>query len=320
MLAKIFTTVISLVIGATAAAQAADWRPDRNVTLVVGFSAGGPTDIPARFIAEKLGALLGQRVIVDNKPGAAGQLATRYVLSQPRDGHTLLLCTHYEPINTAVYKKPGYELSDIAPISQISKYYNALAVPNTLPADTLGEFIKYAKGHPNAVNYATIGIGAPQELVARRLQKLANISMVSVAYRSGPQAMPDLLAGRIQLYVAPTLAITPLFRQKKVKLLAVTSPERLPELPDIPTLTEKGLHYSAFNWLGICTGKGTPKQVVDTLNRDVVSIVNGSDYQNLIKRGGAIPVSSTPDELEQVMQNTYQDTAAIVREFKIERR
>src|SRR5712692_5225951 len=143
------------VLVLTGAAHAADPYPTRPIRLVVGFGAGGPTDIPARFIADKLGDALGQRVVVENKPAAAGMIATRDVLAQPRDGYNLLLCTHLEAINTAVYKNAGFKLGELAPISLIAKYYYGLALANAIPAATFEEFVQYAKAHPGEVSYAT---------------------------------------------------------------------------------------------------------------------------------------------------------------------
>ena len=135
---------------------AQDTWPTRPIRLLVGFAAGGSTDIPARYVADKLGTLLGQRVMVENKGGAAGMLATRDVLAQPRDGYTLLLCTHFESINTAAYRNPGFRLDDLAPISLISKYYYGFALANAVPANDLGSFVQYAKAHPGEISYGTV--------------------------------------------------------------------------------------------------------------------------------------------------------------------
>ena len=167
----------------------------RTVRLIVGFGAGGPTDIPARFIADKLGAAIKQRVVVENKPGAAGMLATRDLISQPADGHTLLLCTHFESINTVLYKNPGFKLADLAPISLIAKYYYGIALTNAIPAETFEQFLQYAKARPGEVSYATLGAGSAQEILARQLEKLSAISMNRVPFRTGSQVMPDLIAG-----------------------------------------------------------------------------------------------------------------------------
>src|SRR5712691_8195742 len=138
---------------AAAASHAQTGYPDKALRLVVGFSAGGPTDLPARVIADRLGAALGQRVVVENRTGAGGQIATQDVLSKPRDGYNLLLCTHFEAINLAIYKNAAYKLSDIAPLSQISRYYYGVALTNDIPAQDWDGFIAYAKANPTKLNY-----------------------------------------------------------------------------------------------------------------------------------------------------------------------
>ena len=287
----------------------------RTVRLVVGFGAGGPTDIPARFIADRLGGMLGQRVIVENKPGAAGMLATRDVLSQPRDGHTLLLCTHFELINVAVYRNPQFKLADLAPISLISKYYYGIAMANAVPASDLEFFIAYAKTNPDKLSYATIGAASAQEILVRQLERLAGISMVRIPFRTGPQVMPELIAGRVHIYLSPTLAVLPLHAQKQLKVLGISSPARLASAPDIPTLTERKIPFVRFGWLGICAADGTPQPIVAELNRHIAAIVATPEYRALIEKGGSIPESSTPAELGKVIMQTRDEVASTIIEF-----
>ena len=210
---------------------AATQYPSRIIRLVVGFPAGGPTDIPARFIAEKLGDRLGQRVLVENKPAAAGMLATREIVAQPKDGHTLLLCTHFEPINVAFYKNAGFKIGDIAPISLVAKYYYGLALSDSVPAYDFASFVQYAKAHPGEVSYGVIGAGSAQEILARQLEKLAGITMNRIPFRGGPQVVQEMVAGRLDFYVAPMLAVTPQYQSGQIKLLAVSAPTRLPSAP-----------------------------------------------------------------------------------------
>jgi tripartite-type tricarboxylate transporter receptor subunit TctC len=306
-------TAIALLCAVSASAQ--DAYPNRPVRLVVGFGAGGPTDIPARHIADKLGTLLGQRVIVENKTGAAGMLATRDVLAQPADGYNLLLCTHFESINTALYKNPGFRLSDLAPISLIAKYYYGLAVANAVPAESFEQLVQYAKSHPNEISYATLGPGSAQEILARQIEKLAGITMNRIPFRTGTQVMPDLMAGRVSMYVSPTIGVLPNHTAKQLKILATTSPERLKGMSDVPTLKEKNIDYVRYGFLGICAAKGTQQPIVDLLHKHIASIVAAPDYRDLIEKGGSLPESSTPLELRQVIAQTVTDVEATIREF-----
>src|SRR5690242_19276790 len=236
--------------------------PEKPIRLVVGFSAGGPTDLPARFIADKLGATLGARVVVENRPGAAGQIATQDVLSRPRDGYNLLLCTHFEAINAAVYKSVPYTLADLAPITQVSRYYYGVVAADDVPARDWDAFVAYTRANPGKLNYGMLGKGSAQHILALELGKLTGTEMVGIPYKGGADALADVLAGRVQMYVSPTLAVLPPYKAGRVRLYAVTSPERLAAAPEIPTLVEKGLPFVRFGWLGVCAGAGTPQGVI----------------------------------------------------------
>ncbi len=292
--------------------------PDKPIRLVVGFTAGGPTDLPARAIAEKMGASLGQRVVVENKPGAGGQIATLDVLAKPRDGYNLLLCTHFESINLALYRNAAYKLLDIAPISQISRYYYGVAVAHDVPAQTWEAFIAYARANPGKLYYGSVGRGSAQEILALELGKLTGIQLTGVAYKGAAQMMPDLLAGRVHLFVSPTLSVMPHYRSGKLRIVAVSSPERLAAAPEIPTVSEKGLPFVRFGWLGICAAAGTPQSVIASLNRHIAQAVEAPDYRSLIEKAGSIPLSSTPEELARILVETYEQTAATVREFGLQ--
>lgn len=318
---RLVSTVIiasSLVVAGSVETATAASYPDRPIRLVVGFAAGGPTDIPARFIADKLTDQLGQRVIVENKPAAAGRVATRDVLAQPRDGYTLLLCTHFEAINTASYLNPGFKLADIAPISLIAEYYYALALSLRVPATDFASFVQYAKSHPGEVSYATIGAGSAQEIIARQLEKLAGISMNRIPFRGGPQVVQELLAQRVDFYVSPTLAVVPPYESKQLRLLAVSSPKRLERLPQVPTLKEAGIDYVRFGWLGICAGEGTPQPIIDLLNARIAAIVATPEYKSMIENAGSIAISSTPVELRRVIHQTLDEVAATIQEFGLQ--
>ena len=306
-----------LAFAATTAADAQSYA-QRPVRLIVGFGAGGPTDIPARFIADKLGAILKQRVIVENKPGAAGMLATRDAISQPADGHTLLLCTHFESINTAVYRNPQFKLADLAPISLVAKYYYGIAMTNALPVNDIDGLIAHAKANPGAISYGTLGAGSAQEIFVRQLERLAGISMNRVPFRTGPQIMPDLIAGRVHIYVSPTLAVLPLHNSKELKVIGITSPERLANAKDIPTLTERKIPFVRFGWLGICAREGTPQPIIAELNKHITAIVATPEYKELIEKGGSLPEASSPAALGKIIVQTRDEVASTIVEFGLQ--
>ena len=309
--------ILSLIVGLSPSVSRGGNYPDRPIRLVVGFGVGGPTDIPARFIADKLSEALGQRVFVENKPASGGIVATRDVIARPADGYTLLLCTHFEPI--AAYKDPGFKLSDLAPISLIAKYYYGLALSNAIPSTDIRSFIAYAKTHPGQVNYGTVGFGSAQEILARQLEKATGITMNQVPFRGGAQPVQEIVAGRIDFYTAPPLALIPHYREQQLKIIAVSSPERLDVLPEVPTLAEAGINFIRAGWLGICAPAGTPAAVIELLNRDIASIVHSPQYRTLIETAGSIAVASTPDELATIMQQTLAEVAPTIAEFHLQR-
>ncbi len=309
--------ITALVVPLHAAAQ--ERYPNRPIRLVVGFAAGGPTDVPARYIADRLGDALGQRVVVENKTGAGGMLATRDVLAQPRDGYTLLLCTHFESINSAMYRDPQYTLSDLAPISLVSKYFYALTISNVVPAVTWPEFVAYAKANPGKLSYATIGSGSAQDIFARQLERLTGIAMSPVPYRGGAVVLQDLLPGRVQFYVAPTANVVPLADRNELKILAISSPSRVKGASQFPTLREMGIDFVRFGWLGICAGNGTPASIIDLLNQKIRAIIATQEYRDLIERTGSIPEASTPAELRTIIDTTRGEVETTIREFGMQR-
>jgi tripartite-type tricarboxylate transporter receptor subunit TctC len=311
--------LLALVLApALPVARAGEAYPSRPIRLVVGFGAGGPTDIPARFIADRLGQSLRQPVVVENKPAAGGIVAARDVLAQPRDGYALLLCTHFDATNTAVYRDAGYKIGDIAPISLIAKYYYALALSKGIAANDFKSFVAYAKAHPGHVTYATVGAASAQEIMARQLGKLAGVTMNRIPFRGGLQIAQELLAGRVDLYPSPPIAVISQYRAKQLKILATTSPQRLHNLPEIPTLRAEGFDFVRFGWLGVCAGAGTPQPIIQMLNARIVPIVESPEYRALIENSGSIPQSSSPAELGAVMQKTLQEVEPAIKEFGLQ--
>jgi tripartite-type tricarboxylate transporter receptor subunit TctC len=209
-----------LVLCAVALQAQAQEYPNRTIRLLVGFPAGGPSDVPARIIADKMQKTLKQAVVVENKTGAAGMIALNDMLAQPRDGHTLLLCSYLDASNTLLYRKVAYTLADIAPISLVSKAFYAFTVPTSLPVNDMKELITYAKERPGKLNYGKVGAGSVTELLARRLEKVAAISMVGVPFKGTGPALQEVMAGRIELTVSPLALALPQHEAGTVKIWA----------------------------------------------------------------------------------------------------
>jgi len=308
----------AIFLDGTVAPASAQSYPTRPVKLIVGFLAGGPTDIPARFIADRLSAKLGQKVYVENKPGAGGMIALNDVLAQPPDGYSLSYCTYFDAINALLYKNVSYKLADIAPVTLVSKYYYLMALAKSVPVDTFKEFVSYAKGHPGDILYGTVGAGSTQELVAHELEKTTGIRMTKVPFKGANEITQDMLAGRVHFQVGPPIAIGPFYQSGKMKVLATTSPQRLKSFPNIPALTELGYPLTPYGWLGVCAKAGTPKPIVDLLNRHIDSIVQSEEYRQFLEKAGNIPVSDTPEEFGKVIADTVNDAAPYVREFQMQ--
>ena len=312
----------SLAIAALAAAGApalAQSYPSKPIRMLVGFPAGGPSDVPARLIAAKMQAAMGQPVVVENKTGAAGMIALKDMLSQPRDGHTLLLCSYIDAINPLIYKKVDYQLDEVVPVSMVQKAYYAIAVANALPVNTLQEFIAHAKANPGKLNYGRVGTGSVTETVARQFEKAAGISMTGVTYRGTGPALQEMVAGRLEFMVGPFAVTMPLYEGKQVKVLAMTSPERLAVAPQVPTMKEQGVPIVSTGWWGVCAASGTPGPVLDVINKQVAAAVNSPDFKTPIEKTGVIAGSSSVEEATKIWKDTADDAEKLYKEIGFEK-
>ncbi|MGB6102452.1 MAG: tripartite tricarboxylate transporter substrate binding protein [Pusillimonas sp.] len=321
---KLATKVQAVAVGFLLTASASSWSqadapayPSKPIKLVVGFSAGGPTDLPARKVAASLSTSLGQTVVVENRTGAGGKIAADYVASRPADGYTLLLCTHIDAINTVLYKSGVVKLEDLTPVSTISKYYYLAAVANTLPVSTMEEFVAYAKANRGTLNYGQVGKGSSFELLTKRIEKDAGIQMTGISYRGSAEMIQDLLAGRIHFITAAPLSVLPLQSAGKVKLIGTTSPERLESAPDVPTMKEEGFPITWFGWLGVCGPKDMPQPIVRKLSEALAQTVNAEDFQTLMAQSASIPMASTPEELSEIFRTTARESQAMIEEHNL---
>jgi tripartite-type tricarboxylate transporter receptor subunit TctC len=244
--------------------------PTRPVRVIVGFAAGGPADIVVRLMNQWLSQRLGQQFILENRPGAGTNIATEAVVRSAPDGYTLLLATTAATINATLYEKLDFNfIRDIAPVASIDRVPLVLEVNPALPAATVPEFIAYAKANPGKINYGTGGIGTVQHVAGELFKFMTGVDLVHVPYRGGALVLTDLLAGQVQAAFSPLSASVPYIRSGKLRALAVTTAKRVDALPDIPTVAEFVPDYEAAASDGIGAPKGTPTEVIATLNAEI---------------------------------------------------
>jgi tripartite-type tricarboxylate transporter receptor subunit TctC len=253
--------------------------PARPVRIIVGFAAGGPADIVARLIAQWLSERLGQPFVVENRTGAATNIATEAVVRAPADGYTLLFVTAANAINATLYEKLSFNLSrDIVPVASLIRAPSVLEVNPSVPAKTVPEFIAYAKANPGKLTMASGGIGAPSHVFGELFKFMTGVNLVHVPYRGAAPAVADLLAGQVQVYFDPIPNSIGYIRAGKVRPLAITSATRSEALPDVPTVSEFVPGYEASFWFGVGAPKATPAEIVDKLNKEVNAALDDPDH------------------------------------------
>jgi tripartite-type tricarboxylate transporter receptor subunit TctC len=271
--------------------------PARPVRIVVGFAAGGAPDIAARLVAQWLSERLGQQFVVENRPGAGGNIATEIVLDAPADGYTLLLLNLSNAVNATLYQKLKYDfIRDIAPVAGISHENYCMEVHPAFPAKTVAEFISYAKANPGKLNMASAGNGTGPHMAGELFKIMAGVDMVHVPYRGSPPALTDLLAGQVQVMFSPMSSSIEFVRGGKLRALAVTTAARSEVLPDLPTVGEFVPGYEATGWFGIGGPRKTPVEIVDRLNREInAGLADAKLKARLADLGATVFVSSPAD-------------------------
>jgi len=290
--------------------------PAKPVRVVVAFTAGGTTDILARSVGQQLSEKLKQSFIIDNKPGAGGNLGTEMVVRAAPDGYTLIV-NSVGPIavNPTLFPKLTYNpLTDLVPIVQIADVPNVLVVHPSVPAKSFDEFVAHAKANPGKLNYASTGIGTSSHLSGFILGKRAAIEATHVPYK-GADALRDLLAGRVQFMFATIPSVKAHIDAGTLRAIAVTSARRSRSLPDVPTVAERGFPgFEAGSWFGFFAPKGAPPEVVSTLNKAVNEIIAVPAMEAQLIKEGADPVGGTPEQFAQFVQREYEKWKIVVRE------
>ena len=305
---------------AAATPAAAQPYPNRPLRLIVPFAAGGSNDVMARLIAPHLEQSLGQPVIVDNRPAAAGQVGTDAVAKAPPDGHTLLLVASSHTVTPALNPKLPYNTEkDFAPISLINTNAMVFLVHPGVAANTLTEFVALAKKEPGKFNYASPGVGSQTHLTIELLSRRTGIKLVHIPYRGGAPATLAMMSGESQFTMLAPNVLFPHIEAGKLRAVATGTPTRHPRLPTVPTTAELGMpDLKAIQWVGVFTTAGTPKPIVDRLNAELNRIIRLPDVVAALEKQGVTPAGSTPEEFKELISTEIAQWSEVVREANIQ--
>jgi tripartite-type tricarboxylate transporter receptor subunit TctC len=293
--------------------------PTRPVRLLVGFAPSGPNDIVARLVGERLSAIWGKPVVIDNVTGASGNLAADRVAKSAPDGYTLLMAAAAQiVVNLSLYQKMTFDpTKDLTPISQLSSFANILAVHNDVPAKTVQDLIALARKQPGELTFASGGVGTSNHLAGELFKSMASIDIRHVPYRSLALAVPDLLAGRVSMAFLSTTYLQ-LVREGKLRGFAVSSLKRAAAAPDLPTMAESGFpDFDATGWFGLMAPAGTSPAVVDKIQRDAVSILSLPELRKKLDELGLEPIGNTPAEFAAAIKSEISQWAKVIKEAGI---
>jgi tripartite-type tricarboxylate transporter receptor subunit TctC len=297
----------------------ADDYPARPIRWIVPFPAGGSTDVTARILTQPMAAALGQSVVIDNRGGAASTIGTELVAHAPADGYTMLFTTVTLSINETLYKTLPYDLRhDLVPVALFAQVPNVMVVPPSLPANTVREFIAYAKTRPGQINFGSGGTGTSVHVNGELFKLLTGLDMQHVPYKGDGPAMQDLIAGQIQVVFAQLPGAIGHIRSGNLRALAVTSATRAPMLPDVPTLVEAGLAGGeAVGWYGIFAPSGTAPEIIARVNRDANAVLALDAVRQHLGEIGTVPLGGTPEDFSRMLDADIAKWARVVREAKI---
>ncbi|MES2183697.1 MAG: tripartite tricarboxylate transporter substrate binding protein [Pseudomonadota bacterium] len=302
----------TLPIAARAQAPAA--YPTKTIRLVVPYSPGGGADGNARLLAQSMGTLLGQQIIIDNKPGASGVIGDMAVIQSPADGYTLLFDTFPYAVNAVLRKLPFDPVKDLVPVSQAINMPNILLVPANAPYKTFKEFLAYAKANPGKLSFASYGAGGTAHLAGEMLKRDAGVDWLHVPYKGGAPAITDLLAGQVSAYFANPVSGLGYVQAGKLRALAVTGKKRMAALPEVPTVIESGFpDFEIVEWNGFFAPAATPPAVIDRVSATVREAIRQPEVQKRLLALGIEPVGNTPKEFGVFLQGQIARWAALVK-------
>jgi len=314
---------LRLVAGATALSAVfrpahAQAYPSRPIRLILGFAAGGSADIVARLIAQFVSERIGQPVIVENRTGASSNLAGEAVARSAPDGYTLLYVTTVNAINATFFDNLKFELKrDFAPVSGVTRAPNVLEINPSVPANTVAEFIAYAKANPGKLNMASSGNGTSIHLAGELFKAMTGTNLVHVPYRSPPQAMTDLLAGQVQVMFDVMTQGLQHIKEGRLRALAVTTAARSDALPDVPTVAETVPGYEASSWSGVCAPSGTPAAIVAMLNKEINAALTDPTIKARLASMGSTAITGSPAEFAAFLSEEADKWGKVVRSANI---
>ena len=289
--------------------------PARSIRVIVGFPPGSGADITARVIGAKAGEALAQQVIVDNRPGAASNIAAELAAKAPADGYTLFIGTVANTINATLYPRLPFDFArDFAPVVLTTAAPNVLVVHTSVPAKSVKELIALAKIRPGQLNYASAGTGTAPHLSGELFNAMAGVRMVHIPYKGSPPAVTDLLAGEVALMFSPSSTVLPHVKTGRLRALAVTTAARLPSLPELPTVAESGLKgYETITWFGFVAPAKTPQAIVARLNAEIVKVLALPEVRNPFAIQGIEVIGGTPEQFASYIRAEIEKWAQVIR-------
>jgi tripartite-type tricarboxylate transporter receptor subunit TctC len=296
-----------------APAAAADTYPSHPVRWLIGFAAGGPVDIVARIMSQWLSEHFGQQFVVENRAGSGGNLAAATAINSAADGYTLLFVAPNNAISTSLYKHLSYDfIRDTVPVASIMQLTNMLVVSNAMPAKTVQEFIDYCRANPGKISYASSGNGTSVHMSAELFKAMTKCDMVHVPYRGSAIAFPDIISNKVQLIFDNLPSALEQSRGGTVRALGVTSPQRWPGVPDVPAIAETVPGFESVGFYGISAPRGTPPEIVDTLNKAVGEALRDPKLVERLAAVGGIPKPMTPAEFGRLISDETEKWRKVV--------
>ena len=319
MLSKLIHALTAITLGMSPAAVMAQAYPSKPIRMILPFPPGGPTDITGRAIAQKLSEQLGQTVVPENRPGAAGNVGLELASRSAPDGYSIVLAAPPIAISPSLYKKLNYNAQkDLAPISLVASIENIMVVHNSVPAKSLKEFIQLARSFPGKLNFSSSGAGSTNHLASELLKGRYKLNMVHVPFKGSGPALVALMSGEVDVGTMAVPGAIPIVRANRVRPLAVLSEKRVPPLPDVPTAKEAGVDdFVVSIWYGVLAPAGTPRDVINRLNSEIHKALASADLKQRLAASGVDPLTSTPEGFASHIRSETVRYAKVIKDAGI---